>query len=84
MKEGSLGYTIGLIDIMGRANLLNSTAYGNDIYEIFFTLAAIYWLASVLIDRGFRLLENKLSLERRIKRQEAALIGMGTQGGDSA
>ncbi|MDR1605213.1 MAG: amino acid ABC transporter permease [Gracilibacteraceae bacterium] len=81
MKEGSLGYTVGLIDIMGRANLLNSTAYGNDIYEIFFTLAAIYWLASVLIDRSFRFLENKLSLERRIRLKEAGLIAANPQGG---
>ncbi|MDR3164084.1 MAG: amino acid ABC transporter permease [Synergistaceae bacterium] len=84
MKEGSLGYTIGLIDIMGRADLLNSTSYGNDIYEIFFTLAAIYWLASILIDGGCHFIENRLSLERKIELNEikkAGMIAAAEQGG---
>lgn len=67
LKEGSLAYTIGVIDIMGYANQTNGITHGNDILEIFLPLAAIYWLLSILLDRAFRYLERRLSYHRNEK-----------------
>jgi amine acid ABC transporter, permease protein, 3-TM region, His/Glu/Gln/Arg/opine family len=67
MKEGSLGFTIGLVDIMGRATLLNAETYSNNILEIYFSLAAIYWGMSVALERLFSYLEHRFSITYRIQ-----------------
>jgi len=67
LKEGSLGFTIGLIDIMGRATLLNAATYSNHILEIYFGLAAIYWGTSALLERLFVYLENRFSLNYKLE-----------------
>lgn len=57
LKEGSLGYTIGFLDVMGAANQFNTLTYQNHILEIYFALAAVYWVLSILIDYSFKLVE---------------------------
>jgi len=68
IKEGSLGFTIGLVDITGKATLLNAENYSNDILEIYFSLALIYWVVSIGSDKIFDFLDDKLSLEKKLKR----------------
>ena len=53
LLETSLGYTIGLIDIMGKAKLINSLSYGSYTLEVYLAAALIYWFLSFLIDRLF-------------------------------
>lgn len=71
IKEGALGYTIGLVDVLGQAQVLNTTTYQKFLFEIDFGMAAIYWLVAVVIDRLFKWLEQSLSYER--KGRDAAL-----------
>jgi L-cystine transport system permease protein len=65
IKEGSLGYTIGLLDVFGKANNLNGYSYNNYVLEIYFSLAAIYWILSILIEKGMALAEKKTSAHLR-------------------
>jgi L-cystine transport system permease protein len=70
MKEGALAYTIGMIDMMGQGTLIISRNYGAYGLEVYIALALIYWALTVLIERGFGLLEaflsrGKSSLENR-------------------
>ena len=65
LKEGSLGYTIGLMDVMGGANQLNALTYQNNILEIFFGLALIYWILSIIIDKLFQWWERAASTDAR-------------------
>ena len=67
LKEGSLGFTIGLVDIMGRATLLNAQTYSNNILEIYFSLAAIYWGMSVALERFFLYLEHRFSIAYQLQ-----------------
>ncbi|MDR0513842.1 MAG: amino acid ABC transporter permease [Coriobacteriaceae bacterium] len=60
IKEGSLAYMIGLIDIMGRAFIMNSTSMGAHVLEIYLALALVFWVLSLAIERGFSLLEQRL------------------------
>lgn len=60
VKEGSLAYMIGLIDIMGRAFLLNSNSMSAHVLEIYLALALIFWALSVGIEQGFAWLERHL------------------------
>jgi L-cystine transport system permease protein len=58
LKEGSLGFTIGFIDLIGRANVLNGNTLGNYLLEIYISAALFYWVLSGTIIAGIRSLER--------------------------
>ena len=61
LQEGALAYTIGLIDVVGKAELIIASNYNTHALEIFLALAAIYWLLSILIEQFFFKLEKFFS-----------------------
>lgn len=64
IKEGSLGFTIGLVDVFGKANSLNQNSYNNYILEIYVALALIYWFSSIILEKGMKLIEKRVSFGR--------------------
>ncbi len=60
-KEGSLAFTIGLIDMMGAGNLIISRNYGAYSLETYIALAIIYWLITLLLEGLFLKLEKHYS-----------------------
>lgn len=67
LKEGSLAYTIGLIDVMGAGNLLISRNMGAYAIETYVALALIYWIATIILENLFKFLEKKFSVGRNVK-----------------
>lgn len=65
LQEGALAYTIGFIDIVGKANLIIANNYGTHTLEIFSALALIYWGISIIIEKIFSLLERKFSKHKK-------------------
>lgn len=65
LKDGSLAFTIGLVDVFGKANLLNNTTYSKYILEIYTALAAIYWLMAIVIEKLFAKVDSILSKDKR-------------------
>ena len=63
-KEGSLAFTIGLIDMMGAGNLIISRNYGAYSLETYIALAVIYWLLTIIIEQTFLGLEKHFSRGR--------------------
>ena len=61
LQEGALAYTIGFIDIVGKANLIIANNYGTHTLEIYMALAVIYWILSITIEKIFGLLEKVFS-----------------------
>ena len=57
-KEGSLAFTIGLIDMMGAGNLIISRNYGAYSLETYLALAVIYWVLTLIIEQIFLRLEK--------------------------
>lgn len=57
LKEGSLAYTIGLIDIMGKGTLVISRNYGAYALETYIALGIIFWCLTLVIEKVFLLLE---------------------------
>lgn len=53
LKESALAYTIGLIDLLGKANLMISKNYGGHGMEIYLAAFVIYWLLSIVLGRVF-------------------------------
>lgn len=70
-KEGSIAYTIGLIDIMGKANLINETTWGVHAMEVFIAVSLIYWAISIIFEQAIHLYEVKV-LNRSSGRQPSA------------
>lgn len=64
LKEGSLAYTIGLIDVMGKGNLYISVNYGAYAIETYCALAIIYWSLTIILEQLFKLLEKRFSKGR--------------------
>ena len=65
MKEGSLAYTIGLIDIMGQGTLIISRNYGAHALETYIALAIVYWTLTLLFQRTFSAMEHRLLRGRK-------------------
>ncbi|MEO4054030.1 amino acid ABC transporter permease [Solibacillus sp. CAU 1738] len=61
LQEGALAYTIGFIDIVGKANLIIANNYNTHALEIYIALAVIYWVISIAIEKSFSLLEKAFS-----------------------
>jgi len=61
IKEGALAYTIGLIDIMGKANLIIAANLNAHALEIYIALSIIYWVISIAIEQLFLKSEKVLS-----------------------
>jgi L-cystine transport system permease protein len=61
LQEGALAYTIGFIDVVGKANLIIANNYGTHTLEIYIALAVIYWVLSIAIEKLFSLLEKSFS-----------------------
>lgn len=62
-KEGALCYIIGLIDVMGKANLINGNEMGGHVLQIYTALALIYWPLSIIIEKIFHQLDERFSIE---------------------
>lgn len=61
LKESALAYTIGLIDLLGRTNLIISQNYGAYGIELYTSCLLLYWLLNIIIERSFLSLELRLS-----------------------
>jgi L-cystine transport system permease protein len=68
LKEGALGYTIGLTDVMGKAYLMNADSYSVHALKIYFSLALIYWPVALILERIFKKLEEKFSYQKKEER----------------
>jgi L-cystine transport system permease protein len=64
LKEGALGYTIGLTDVMGKAYLMNADSYSVHALKIYVSLAFIYWPVALILERIFKKLEEKFSCQK--------------------
>lgn len=72
LKEGALAYTIGLIDLIGRGNLLIAQNFGAYGIEIYLACMLIYWVMTILIEQSFGWFERRLSKGRRPMQQKQA------------
>jgi len=63
IKEGALCYMIGLIDVMGKAYSINANEMGGYVLQVYLALAIVYWMVFIIIERIFKLLDKKFSIE---------------------
>jgi L-cystine transport system permease protein len=61
LKDTSLLFLIGLIDIMGQAEIIIANTYGVYQTEVYFAVAIIYWMLSILLTGALSMIESKTS-----------------------
>lgn len=69
-KEGALGYTIGLHDVLGQAYYLNNRLMGAYAIDMYIALTLIYWPISVVLEKMFAFLEKKFNPKKRSGKKE--------------
>lgn len=82
LKEGSLAYTIGLIDLIGKGNLIIAQNFGAYGIEVYLAAMLIYWGIVLLLEQGFHWLERRLDTGTSLRASEE-LRGGGTVGAGS-
>lgn len=60
LKEGALAYTIGLIDMIGKGNLIIAQNFGAYGIEIYLACMIIYWIMTTLLGKAFLKVEEHL------------------------
>lgn len=60
LKDGALAYSIGVVDITGRASYLISMNLGGYVLETYLALAVIYWVLSLVTQKCFGALGRRL------------------------
>jgi L-cystine transport system permease protein len=66
IKEGALAYTIGLIDLTGKANLIIAGNYNSHALEVYLSLAFIYWMISLGVQKVFYRIAHIFSKGKRL------------------
>lgn len=68
VKDTSVLFVIGLTDIMGKAKNIIANDYGVNKLEVYLVAAAVYWLMTYLVGRGFHLLGRRLGVAKYMRR----------------
>lgn len=69
VKEGTLAYSIGLMDVFGRALYLSSMEYNAYAIDMYIAITFIYWPVTFLLEKAFGTMEKKLSPEYRSRQR---------------
>ncbi|WNS75829.1 amino acid ABC transporter permease [Bacillus sp. DTU_2020_1000418_1_SI_GHA_SEK_038] len=64
LKDTSLAFTIGIIDIMGQVRIILGNNYGIGMFEVYFTISLVYWGTCIVIENLIALLEKVLKKGR--------------------
>ncbi len=62
MKDTSLAFALGIVDMIGYAKILDANSYGIRRTEIYLAVALIYWFLTIALERGLGLVEKRLSV----------------------
>jgi len=65
MKDGSLAYTIGFIDLIGKGQLIVSMNYGTYAMETYLALALIYLILTIGMEKLFLWIEQRFSRHKQ-------------------
>lgn len=65
MKEAALAFIIGVVDILGRINLLKLNSYGKNVVEMYVAGTLIFWVLSLLVQFLCNMLESRFSKYKR-------------------
>lgn len=70
-KESSLVFTVGVVDLMGQAQILTQRRYGVTLIETYLAVSFIYWFCSMLLGRLLALYQHRTERKYKIMARKA-------------
>ena len=64
-KETSLAFTIGVVDILGRARAISGASYGASKLETYIASGITFWIICIVLEQGTKLLERVYTKGRK-------------------
>lgn len=64
-KETSLAFTIGVVDILGKARAISAASYGANKLEVYIATAIIFWIVCVLLEQVSKAVEKAYTKGRK-------------------
>ncbi len=58
LKDTSLAFTIGIIDIMGQVRIILGNNYGIGMFEVYFIISLVYWGTCIVIETIIKYMEK--------------------------
>ncbi|MBN6202411.1 amino acid ABC transporter permease [Staphylococcus saprophyticus] len=59
VKDTSLAFTIGIIDMMGQVKLIIGNNYGLGMLEVYIVISVVYWLIALIIQGVFTTIDKR-------------------------
>lgn len=59
VKDTSLAFTIGIIDMMGQVKLIIGNNYGLGMLEVYIVISVVYWLIALIIQGVFTIIDKR-------------------------
>ena len=66
IKDTSLAFTIGIIDMMGQVKLIIGNNYGLGMLEVYIVISIIYWIIALIIQTVFALINKQAQKPYRV------------------
>lgn len=64
-KETSLGFTIGVVDLLGKARAISNASFGANKLEVYIASGLIFWGICVVLEQASKLLEKMYTKGRK-------------------
>lgn len=59
VKDTSLAFTIGIIDMMGQVKLIIGNNYGLGMLEVYIVISIVYWIIALIIQGIFTMIDKR-------------------------
>lgn len=70
IKGTSLAFTCAVVEMTARGKIIGGRNYRN--FEVYVSLAIIYWIVTVVIEQGLKLAEKKLAIPEQVEKYAPA------------
>lgn len=67
VKDTSLAFTIGIIDMMGQVKLIIGNNYGLGMLEVYIVISVVYWLIALIIQGVFTIIDKRAQNHTKFK-----------------